>query len=184
MIPSFDHNGVIPPYIGNPADNSNNVSPYPTTSLELCQRFATSPQRIDILKRYLAFRIEMRKFGITGFQYLDGSFLEDIENSPFKRPPDDLDLLTFFAPVTAAQEASILANFLDFVDRASCKTNYQLDHMVVNLGSHPIYIVEFTRYYIQLFTHNRSNVWKGMLKLDIGTKGEDDDANDFLISLP
>jgi hypothetical protein len=84
MIPSFDHNGVIPPYLGNPANGSNFVSPYPTDSLELCQRFATSKDRIAILKKFMAFREEMRNFGISGFQYLDGSFLEDIENLPLR----------------------------------------------------------------------------------------------------
>lgn len=184
MIPSFDHNGVIPPFIGNPALGSNKVSPYPATSLEICQRFAFSPQRIYILKRFLAFRNEMRKFGISGFQYLDGSFLEDIENSTLNRPPNDLDLLTFYLPISSTQETNIINNFNDFVNRNTCKANYHLDHLIINLGSHPINIVEFTRYYVQLFTHNRSNVWKGMLKLDIGNLGEDDDANNFLNSLP
>lgn len=183
MIPPFDHNGVIPPYLGNPASSSNFVSPYPTDSLELCQRFATSKERIEILKRFMAFREEMRKFGISGFQYLDGSFLEDIENSSEKRPPNDLDLLTFYAPITSDQETEILNNFSDFVDRSKCKINFRLDHLIVNLGSHPVNIVEFTRYFIQLFTHNRSNVWKGMLKLDVGIVGEDDSAVSFLNSL-
>lgn len=184
MIPIFDHNGVIPPFLGNPAHGSNQISPYLTTSLELCQRFAISSQRIDILRKFLAFRTEMRRFGISGFQYLDGSFMEDIENSSLNRPPNDLDLLTFFRPVTPIQEANILANFTDFVDRTNCKLNYSLDHMLINLGGDPISLVEFTRYYIQLFTHNRSNIWKGMLKLEVGIANEDDDANNFLMSLP
>lgn len=183
MIPSFDHNGVIPPYLGNPANGSNFVSPYPTDSLELCQRFATSKDRIAILKKFMAFREEMRNFGISGFQYLDGSFLEDIENSTENRPPNDLDLLTFFMPLTRDQQIEIMKSFKDFGDRTLCKTNYSLDHMLISLGMHPIQIVEFTRYFIQLFTHNRANVWKGMLKLEVGTLSEDDAANSFLNSL-
>jgi hypothetical protein len=183
MIPAFDHNGVIPPYLGNPANGSNFMSPYPTNSMELCQRFGTSKERIEILKGFMAFREEMRKFKISGFQYLDGSFLEDIENSSEKRPPNDLDLLTFYMPLTKDQQFEILTNFMDFGDRTTCKTNYRLDHMQISLGIHPFHIVEFTRYFLQLFTHNRSNVWKGMLKLDVGTFGEDDEANSFLNSL-
>lgn len=183
MIPLFDHNGVLPPYIGNPTHGSNFVSPYPTDSLELCKRFAISKERVKILKRYMAFREEMRKFGISGFQYLDGSFTEDIENSVEKRPPNDLDLLTFYMPLNIDQQTGIFNNFKDFSDRSTCKTNYCLDHMPINLGIHPIHIVEFTRYYLQLFTHNRSNVWKGMLKLDVGIIGEDDAANSYLNKL-
>lgn len=184
MIPSFDHNGVLPPFLGNPALGSNQVSPYTTTTLELCQRFATSPQRISILRNFLSFRSEMRKYGITGFQYLDGSFIEDIENSSLKRPPNDLDLLTFYYPISPTQEANIFTNFDDFVNRPQCKINYSLDHLIINLGTNPADLVEFTRYFIQLFTHNRSNIWKGMLKLDVGAVGEDDDADNFLKSMP
>lgn len=184
MIPSFDHNGVLPPYLVNPALGANLVSPYLTTSLEFCQRFSTSPQRIVILRKFISFRKEMRKFGISGFQYLDGSFLEDIENSTLNRPPNDLDLLTFFNPFSPDQETLIFADFADFANRTLCKTNYSLDHMPINLGTNPHDLVEFTRYFIQLFTHNRSNVWKGMLKLDVGKLDEDVDAEIFLKSLP
>lgn len=184
MIPNFDHNGVIPPHLGNPGAGGNQMSPYPTTPLEFCQRFATSPERIDILKKFLQFRSEMRKCGISGFQWLDGSFLEDVENSSRKRPPSDLDLLTFFNPVTPAQNTDIMTNFKEFVDRKECKTKYKLDHLLINIGSHPLTTIEFTRYFLQLFTHNKDQVWKGMLKLDVGLANEDDDAENYLNSLP
>lgn len=185
MIPNFDHNGVIPPHLGNPAAGLHQMSPYPTTSLEFCQKFATSPERIDILKCFLQFRSEMRKNGISGFQWLDGSFLEDIEKSSRNRPPKDLDLLTFYNPLTTAQDTIIMTNFIEFVDRNSCKVKFKLDHMLINIAQHPVAIIEFTRYYLQLFTHNRDQVWKGMLKIDVGLfTNEDLDAEIYLNSLP
>ena len=54
MIPPFDHNNVLPPYVegGNPAEPSDQ-SPYKSDILEFCKRFATSSARIIILKGYV-----------------------------------------------------------------------------------------------------------------------------------
>src|SRR6478735_7819025 len=94
-IPDFDHNHVLPPHLGNPT-NGDDLSPYKCSSLDLCLKFATSPKRIEILKGLLAFRKKLTEFGvINGFQWLDGSFLENIEISE-RRNPNDLDLVTFY----------------------------------------------------------------------------------------
>ena len=80
-IPDFDHNHVLPPHLGNPIVHSE-LSPYPCTILELCAKFSTSPQRIAILKNFVQFRQKMTLNGVLfGFQWLDGSFLENIEVS-------------------------------------------------------------------------------------------------------
>jgi hypothetical protein len=94
-IPAFDHNLVLPPHVGDPTDMSQ-VSPYLSTSYELCVHFATSPQRIAILKGFLDFRAELRKQGLTNaVQWLDGSFLENVESRE-SRAPNDLDLVTVY----------------------------------------------------------------------------------------
>ena len=73
-IPSFDYNNVLPPHLGNPT-NSNHLSPYPCTILELCHQFSTSKERILILKNFVTFRQRMTAEGIiNGFQWLDGSW--------------------------------------------------------------------------------------------------------------
>jgi len=80
-IPDFDHNNVLPPHLSNPASRAD-LSPYPCTVEELCHKFSTSKRRIRILKNLIAFRERMTQFGIVnGFQWLDGSFLENVEVS-------------------------------------------------------------------------------------------------------
>lgn len=128
-IPAFDHNLVLPPHRGDPRLRGD-LSPYACTTVDLCERFANSPERGAILKGLLAFRKRLRGEGLkAGYQWLDGSFLEDIETSE-SRPPNDLDLLTV--------------------------------------------------YWIQLFTHNRNAVWKGMLRIELDTPNEDAKAAEFL----
>ena len=80
-IPDFDHNHVIPPHLGNPSKGGD-ISPFECTTLELCQKFSTSKERIEILQKFLDFRKRTVNSGVkVGFQWLDGSFLENIEKS-------------------------------------------------------------------------------------------------------
>lgn len=181
-IPNFDHNHVIPPFVGTPT-NPNDVSPYNCSIVEFCNHFATSPQRVDILKKFLQFRHKLNQFGITnGFQWLDGSFSENIEVSQ-QRPPEDLDLVTFYGGLTHQQFTDIQQNFIEFISPLSAKQNFKLDHYAVDFCFDPYVTVESTRYWIQLFSHNRQKIWKGILKIELNTPIEDRYAENYLNSL-
>jgi hypothetical protein len=181
-IPEFDHNNVLPPHIGNPI-HKEHLSPYPCTILELCHKFSTSPQRIEILKGFVSFRQKMVQQNIIyGFQWVDGSFLENIELAE-NRPPNDIDVVTFFGGKNPDELANLMRNFPEFGNSVLAKRNFKVDHYPVDYSYSPDVTVEMTRYWIQLFTHNRNNVWKGILKLGINTSIDDQHALEFLNSL-
>ncbi len=181
-IPNFDHNDVLPPHTGNPINRSD-LSPYHCSTLELCHRFATSRQRVIILKNFIAFRKRMSSLGIVeGFQYLGGSFLQNIENEE-NRSPRDLDVVTFFGGLTKNEQGVILANFPEFAYSGQSKVIYLLDHYPVDYCSSPEITVEQTRYWIQLFTHTRSRVWKGMLRIKLDSATDDQLALAYLNSV-
>lgn len=118
---------------------------------------------------------------INGFQWLDGSFLENIEISE-SRHPNDLDAVTFYGGLTPAVQASILAAFPEFANPILAKNKYQLDHYAVDYAHSPEITVEITRYWLQLFTHNRMGIWKGILRLPLNTPIDDQHALDYLNS--
>ena len=184
-IPDFDHNYVLPPHIGNPA-NINDVSPYPISTLEFVQKFSTSKTRIDILHKFLDFRTQTRNAGlINGFQWLDGSFVENIEISE-GRNPRDLDLITIFWGYDPNFLKNFHSNFSSFFDPNLAKTIYNLDHYNINLNNiitNPEFVTEYIRYWVQLFSHNRRNVWKGMLKIQLNTPQDDTHALNYLNSI-
>lgn len=181
-IPDFDHNHVLPPHLGNPTQKTH-LSPYPCSILELCHRFATSTERIEILKGLVTFRQQMTANGVIyGFQWLDGSFLENIEVSE-SRPPNDIDAVTFFGGLTPADQANIRNNFPEFANPVLAKNKFKVDHYPVDYSYSPDVTVEMTRYWIQLFTHNRNSVWKGILRVPINTPIDDQHALDYLNSL-
>lgn len=181
-IPNFDHNNVLPPHLGNPTDKTH-LSPYNCTILELCHKFCTSQQRIQILKNLIIFRQKLTTFGVIyGFQWLDGSFVENIEVSE-TRHPNDLDLITFYGGLSISEQHNIRINLPEFFNPVMAKSSFLLDHYPLDYGFKPEVTVELTRYWVQLFTHNRLGIWKGILRLPLNTPIDDQYALDFLNSI-
>jgi hypothetical protein len=169
-IPEFDHNHVLPPHKGNPA-LPGDVSPYLCDITEFCERFGTSKKRLQILKGFLEFRLKIYELDIVdGFQWLDGSFTQNIELSE-NRDPNDIDVLTLYKGFRNTDSDSIIANsFQEFVSPKLSKANYSVDHYPFPYADIPEQTVELTRYWVQLFSHNRSGVWKGMLRIEFENK--------------
>jgi hypothetical protein len=174
MIPAFNASGVLPPYVGADPANRTLVSPYDVSASELVGRFATSPDRAAILAGLLTYREQLRAAGIViGYQWLDGSFVEDIELLE-SRAPGDVDVVTFaYRPVAAADDASWLAFFhsnLHLFDPQALKAQLKCDAYYVDLGKRPDLVVADTSYWYGLFAHQRrSGLWKGMLRLSLNS---------------
>jgi hypothetical protein len=117
--------------------------------------------------------------GFSGFQWLDGSFLEDIEARE-NRQPKDLDVVTYFFPPDTAAYRAAIAKFPVLVDQPGIKREYLLDHYFVNMVYNPVALVENFRYWSGLFSHRRDSVWKGMLRVELATPTDDQAAVDFL----
>lgn len=185
LFPAFTPQGVLPPYVGEPRQ-ANGMSPYRITLLQFVQRFATSPQRIEIMKGFMAHRARLLASGITGFQWLDGSFVEDIETTE-GRSPSDLDVVTFHgrSPALAAQpdwESFFHANKDVFLWEQS-KPKFRVDAYFVDFFGGPEYVVKFTSFWCGLFYHRRgAGLWKGMIQVPLDGM-EDATVNQFLTSL-
>lgn len=178
-IPSFDHNLVLPPHLGDPTQPSD-LSPYPCSTLELCQQLGTSPERRKILSRFLDFRERLTSEGLTtGFQWLDGSFLEDVEARE-GRSPRDLDVVTVYWECDILFQQRLMASFPEFADPSLAKANFSLDHYPLDASYSPKTTVDWTSYWISLFSHNRLAVWKGMLRVELNTVADDSAAREEL----
>ena len=79
--------GVIPPIAIGEEGHSPKRSPYPISINEFVQNFAFSTERIEILIGFLAYRRAIYLSGIeAGFQWVNGSFVENIESIAERRP--------------------------------------------------------------------------------------------------
>lgn len=173
-IPDFTIDGILPPFVGpdGPGASSNIMTPYRATAEEVVVRFGGTVRRNEILRGWLDHRAALRAAGVArGFQWVDGSFVEDKE-------PNDIDVLTYFhRPAGFAA----LADFRTWVttnarllNRAFVKQTYKVDFFPFDLQGSPEALVEATRYYGALFSHRRdSNLWKGMLSVRLEDPADD-----------
>lgn len=148
--------------------------------LELCESFGSTPQRKTILLGFLDFRAEYHALGITGFQWVAGSFVEDIEAID-RRPPNDIDVATFIATpdTTAAVEKVVLDNPHLF-NKGEAKERFRVDQVHLPLRSPASKLVTAVNYWYALYTHRRGRVWKGILRVELDGKADDLEARRFL----
>ncbi|MCP3713126.1 hypothetical protein M3I54_40670 [Paraburkholderia sp. CNPSo 3274] len=185
MLPRFNASMVLPPYTGDDPTQAATMSPYKAGFLEFAQQFATSRPRTDILNGLLAYREALRNAGITtGFQWFDGSFVEDVEQAK-GRPPGDIDVVTFgYAPRfpdPVAYRAWVAQHQALFNPRET-KRLHNCDAYFVDLNVRPDLIVDKTRYWFGLFSHQRETaLWKGMVQVPLDS--DDVDARDLMQNL-
>lgn len=151
MIPDFNHSHVLPPFTGDGPTAASEVSPYRASVLEVTKRFASLPGRRQLLEGLLAYRADLAALGfVRGFQWLDGSFAEDVEAHQ-QRPPNDIDIVTFaFSPagLTSAQISKVIADNPVIFTNARAKEKYGCDAYVVPLDKAPENLVKRTAYSI------------------------------------
>lgn len=163
-IPNWTNKGVLPP-VNSLQATSAERSPYTVKLLDMVMRFATSTERCNILKGFLDYRAALHSMALTqGFQWLDGSFSEDVELLQ-KRAPKDIDLVSFvhipvgFAP-TPAQ--------LDVLDHDHAKVTYLVDSYFVEINLlPPDNLIKKSTYWYSMWSHRRNQDWKGYLQVDL-----------------
>jgi hypothetical protein len=166
VIPAWNANGVIPP-ISSISPTSAERSPYTVSLSEFVLRFASSPERRQILDGFLQYRGRLHSAGLTiGFQWLDGSFLENVETTE-TRSPNDLDVVTFFSLPVGVTQQQILAAAPDILNQQRIKTTYFVDAYFVSLGSRAATLVEQSAYWYSMWSHRRDSSWKGYLQVDL-----------------
>jgi hypothetical protein len=179
-IPDFTISGVLPPYLGPTATDPAAMSPYETTLTRIANKLCASDERKAIFRGLLQYRQALSGLGlVTGFQWLSGSFMEDIEAAE-SRSPRDIDVVTIVHRPAglddSATQALIATNPNIFVP-AQAKATYHCDAYFIDLDILPEAIVNQTRYWFGLFAHRRTGIWKGLLQLPLAVTQDDTDAS-------
>lgn len=167
-IPAWNSAGVLPPIRPNAPGSSPDRSPYVVDLAVLFDRFATSPERRAILDGLLRFRADLHAAGITsGFQWLDGSFLEQVEALE-GRAPRDMDVVTFLYLPPGQDQRSLVQSHGLLFDHEYVKATYKIDAYFVALGlptNH--WQVKNIAYWYSLWSHRRDGLWKGFVQIDL-----------------
>jgi hypothetical protein len=170
-IPSWNAIGVIPP-VSAMSTTGAERSPYQVSLSEVVLRFGTSPERQRILGGFLRYRGRLHAVGLrTGFQWLDGSFLENIELIE-SRPPNDLDVVTFFSLDPGDTQVAVRSRAPDAFpsnshERMVFKATFFVDPYLVDLGAPSVRLVQSSIYWYSLWSHRRDASWKGYLQVGL-----------------
>jgi len=185
-IPAFDLGGVLPPFLGSRPGILAYQSPYHTDTEDLVLRFGTTPHRNQLLRGLLDLRAAFRTIGIVnGFQWIDGSFVEDKEGRGGS-PPSDIDIVTVFerpAPLRddVKWQAFAAAYLHTLFDPGYCKAHYRCEAFAIDLGMSGQNTAMLSAFWFGLFSHQRDTFrWKGVVQCPMGDDPVDQPASDEL----
>lgn len=168
MLPLWTMGGVLPAVWPGQPGHSDIRSPYVTDLANVVQRFATSPERISILQGLMSFRSELHRQGIhSGFQWLDGSFMEHVEVLE-GRHPRDIDAVTYFELPVGETELSLVQKAPQLFDHDHVKATYHVDNYPVVLGkAMDADRVQEISYWYSMWSHRRNGLWKGFVQVSL-----------------
>lgn len=168
MIPAWNLQGVIPPIRPGAQGHDSDRSPYKSPLHTLVDVMGTSPARLEIIDGLLKFRNEIHKLGINaGFQWLNGSFSENVESTE-ARDPRDVDVVTFLQLPDGEDVASIVTKNPQLFDHDHVKRTYRVDSYWEVLGE-PMVASSIQRisYWYSMWSHRRDGIWKGFVQVDL-----------------
>ena len=171
-IPAWTAVGLLPP-IDDADPTGAQRSPYRVSLRDLAMRLATTPERRAILLGLLRYRAALHRLGLAvGFQWLDGSFVEDVETIE-GRAPRDIDVVTF---LRSPQPLTFAGPDYRALDHHVAKTEFRVDSYLVELDLLPAdHLVQQAAYWSSVWSHRRDHTWKGFLQLELAPT-EDADA--------
>ena len=182
-IPDLTKTGVLPPHHGSQNGGpvrKTDLSPFPATTLELCQKFGDTPERRVILRGYLQFRARLTDLQVVnGFQWVDGHFLEDYEKRS-RKAPDHIRVVTFCYPSAMVSDPHYARLSEPLKKGRDTRATFHVDHSLIPLNWPTQDIIEATRFQSAILSHSDNGVWKGYVRINLNTLPEDAAASEHL----
>lgn len=173
MIPSWTMSGVVPAIRPGVDGGHQDRSPYLVKLDQFISQYAFTQERAIVLNGFLNYRAALHDQGlVSGFQWLNGSFLEHIEDTE-SRAPRDIDVVTFFHLPEGQTQISLFPAIRDLFDTRLCKATYHVDgypHMLGTLSEERE--IRQTCYWYSMWSHRRDGVWKGFAQVDLDPAGD------------
>ncbi|SFI43473.1 hypothetical protein SAMN05216304_102737 [Bosea sp. OK403] len=179
-LPVFDLRGLLPPFNGSDPATADR-SPYFCNMTELCAAFGTSDHRKKLLRNLIAYRALIAADDYTdGLQFIDGSFVENIEQIE-SRNPSDIDVFSilslpakYIGNMPAWNSGGSAFWNDEIIDQPKNKARFSLDcYAIIFNPNSPASLIQQTIYWYSLFSHRRtSHEWKGFAAVPLDVAGD------------
>jgi len=152
-------------------------APYVITALQLVERFGHTPERRKILRGFFNYRAKLRELKITeGFQWVDGSFVEEIEVLE-SRPPGDIDVVTFYRLPEGETQKTIFAKAPEYfpaneAEKQVLKDLFHVDTMMSSLDVTTPKAIKQGVFFYSIWAHRRDFTWKGFVQIDLDDQSD------------
>lgn len=176
-IPEFADHGGLPSFVNGDPTIPDARSPFRVSIQSLIDRFCTTKDRATLLKGLNEYRKHLYSGGfIAGSQWIDGSFVENVEKIS-QRSPNDIDLITLYhRPIKYQQNPQLWAldyqNNLHsrFFNTHSMKKAFYCDTYDIDLDAGAKSIVRNSTYWFGLFSDMRGNgAKKGIVEIELAS---------------
>lgn len=175
-LPQWNALGLIPP-VNDQQPTAAERSPYTVSLTDFVLRFGKTSPRLKVLDGFLKYRAALHAAGlVSGFQWLDGSFLENVELLE-ARAPNDLDIVTFFDLPVGKSQNDIFQQFPELFptnrdSHSKLNEMYSVDAYLEYLGKSPSRLVRQASYWYSMWSHRRNQVWKGFVQIDLAPSAD------------
>lgn len=180
--PDWDEYGNLPA-IDEQQPTSRERSPYTISLVDLIVSFGTTQHRRGLLIRFLAFRAALHEAGVVrGFQWVNGSFVQNIEETD-GLAPKDIDVVTFFYIPDDGSTDKLSDDNRELFDRRIMKERFAVDTYYSQLNQTTSEeVINESAYWYSLWSHTRGGRWKGYLQIDL-SNDRDEEARLYLDQL-
>jgi hypothetical protein len=180
-IPAWTADGVLPP-INASHPVSPDRSPYVVSLSDYVLRFGGTSERRTVIHGFLRYPAALHAVGlVSGFQWIDGSFLEHVEVIE-ARAPNDVDVVTFYRLPGGASQEQVALRAGALFDHGAVKDAFHVDGYLAHLGMDPERLTRQSAYWYSVWSHRRNQLWKGFVQVDLAP-AEDATATATLKSL-
>jgi hypothetical protein len=131
-------------------------------------RYGDTATRRTLLTGLLDLRADLHDAGLQeGFQWVDGSFVENTMQRS-RHEPNDIDVVTWFSLPDKLTQVTLANDNPSLFDQVTNKQKYGLDaYFTVLDGANILSLVKKIVYWHSLWSHDRTRQWKGYLEIDL-----------------
>ena len=146
-------------------------SPYRVSLLDFVRRFGFTVERRRLLRAVLAYRGRLHSSGIVaGFQWVDGSFVEDVERTR-EKGPGDIDVVNFMHVPGVGGEEQFYEQHPGLFDRSTLRQDFDVD--AYNVAMDPLepatvaFAIDNAVYWYSVWSHTEDSRGKGYIQLSL-----------------